>query len=170
MATDIISKALTAMEIIVAAVLVSYYVGHNRGINEAGERVVERVDTLVVRDTITQYKPIVEERVVLQKYPVMVEKYDTIMRHDTIYLNMPREQVVWKDEYARVFASGIMPHVDSVQHFVTTRTITKEIPVKVVKKTRWGVGVQAGYGVMVGNDVRLAPYVGVGVSYNIVSW
>jgi hypothetical protein len=39
-----------------------------------------------------------------------------------------------------------------------------------VKKTRCGVGVQAGYGVMVGNEVRLAPYVGVGISYNIVSW
>lgn len=170
MATGIIKRALTAIVVILAVILASYYVGRNRGINEAGEGVVEKVDTLYVRDTITQYKPIVEERVVLQKYPVMVEKYDTIMRHDTIYLNMQREQVVWKDEYARVFASGIMPHVDSVQHFVTTRTITKEIPVKVVKKTRWGVGVQAGYGVMVGNDVRLAPYVGVGVSYNIVSW
>lgn len=170
MATDIIRKMLIAIVAVFAVMVVSYLFGRTKGRNEAQEVIIERVDTMYVHDTITQYKPIVEERVVLQKYPVMVEKYDTIMRHDTIYLNMQREQVVWKDEYARVFASGIMPHVDSVQHFVTTRTITKEIPVKVVKKTRWGVGVQAGYGVMVGNDVRLAPYVGVGVSYNIVSW
>lgn len=170
METGITRKILIAMIALFALVAVSYLIGRRDGQKLATERVVERVDTMYVHDTITQYKPIVEERVVLQKYPVMVEKYDTIMRHDTIYLNMQREQVVWKDEYARVFASGIMPHVDSVQHFVTTRTITKEIPVKVVKKTRWGVGVQAGYGVMVGNDVRLAPYVGVGVSYNIVSW
>jgi hypothetical protein len=170
MATDIIKRTMIAMAALIAVVAIAYWAGRRSGFVRAIEDSHERVDTLVIRDTIMQYESIVEERVVLQKYPVMVEKYDTIMRHDTIYLNMPREQVVWKDEYARVFASGIMPHVDSVQHFVTTRTITKEIPVKVVKKTRWGVGVQAGYGVMVGNEVRLAPYVGVGISYNIVSW
>ena len=100
----------------------------------------------------------------------MVEKYDTIMRHDTIYLNMQREQIVWKDEFSRVYASGIMPHVDSVTHYVTTRVITKEIPVKEIKKTRWGLGVQAGYGVLLGNQVQTAPYIGVGISYDILSW
>ena len=170
MATDIIKRALVAIAAILAVIMVSFLVGRNRGINEAEERIVEKVDTLYIRDTITQYKAIVEERVILEKYPVMVEKYDTIMKHDTIYLNMQREQIVWKDEYSRVYASGIMPHVDSVTHYVTTRTIIKEIPVKEVKKTRWGVGVQVGYGVQFGSQIQAAPYVGVGVSYNLLSW
>ena len=170
MAIGIIRRALIATAVILAAILGSYLIGRNNGINEVGERIVEKVDTLYIRDTITQYKAIVEERVLLEKYPVMVEKYDTIMRHDTIYLNMQREQIVWKDEFSRVYASGIMPHVDSVTHYVTTRVITKEIPVKEIKKTRWGLGVQAGYGVLLGNQVQTAPYIGVGISYDILSW
>ena len=95
MATDIIKKMLTAIVAVFAVMVVSYLFGRREGRNEAEEVIIERVDTMYVYDTITQYKPIVEERVVLQSYPVMVEKYDTIMRHDTIYLNMQREQVVW---------------------------------------------------------------------------
>jgi hypothetical protein len=166
MATDIISKALTAMEIIVAAVLVSYYVGHNRGINEAGERVVERVDTLVVRDTITQYKPILEERRVIERVPFPV--VDTLMMRDTLYVYLEREQVIWQDSLARVYASGISPQVDSVEHFVTEKIITRETIVPQIQKTRWGIGIQAGYGVYLDGQVRTAPYIGVGISYNLL--
>ena len=45
--------------------------------------------------------------------------------------------------------------------------ITKEIPVIQVKKTRWGLGIQAGYGA---SKDGLTPYIGVGVSYNVLSW
>jgi hypothetical protein len=39
-----------------------------------------------------------------------------------------------------------------------------------LRKTRWGIGVQAGYGAVLKQDVRLYPYIGVGVSYNIIRW
>jgi hypothetical protein len=41
----------------------------------------------------------------------------------------------------------------------------------VPKPTHWGIGVQAGYGATLSNNtVKLAPYIGVGISYNIITW
>lgn len=129
----------------------------------AGETIVERVDTLVIRDTIVSYKPIsVTKRVVDTAYVYVPE---VIVRNDTVWAVMEREQVAWEDSLARVYASGIQPKVDSVIHYREQMTITKEIPVKV--QSRWGIGVQGGVGV--GKD-GLTPYVGVGVSYNLISW
>ena len=127
------------------------------------EAIVERVDTLVIRDTIVAYKPkYITKRVVETEY-VPVPEY--IERNDTIYAVLPREQVVWEDSLARVYASGINPEVDSVFHYRTEKVINHIVPVKV--QSRWGLGVQGGVGF--GKD-GLTPYVGVGVSYNILSW
>jgi hypothetical protein len=130
--------------------------------------VVERVDTLVVRDTITQYEPIVKRITKVER--VLVPVTDTLRQTDTLYVVLDREQVMWEDSLSRVYASGIMPEIDSVQHFVTERVITREVVVPKVRRIRWGIGINAGYGVMLGDQVRTAPYIGVGVSYNIVSW
>lgn len=169
--SDNFKKILIAGAVIVAALALSFMAGQRH----AQKRLIlpqkERVDTLFIYDTITQYEPIVQERVVLEKYPVLVEKYDTIMRHDTIYLNMQREQVVWKDEYAKVYASGIMPHVDSVEHYLERHVVTKERDIVVKVKPKWSIGVHAGYGAFAKNgQISASPYIGVGVSYNLFSW
>jgi len=125
--------------------------------------IVERVDTLVIRDTIVSYKPEYITRRVVDTTFVPVTEY--IERNDTIYAVLEREQVVWEDSLARVYASGINPEVDSVFHYRTEKIINHIIPVKV--QSRWGLGVQGGYGL---SKDGLTPYVGVGVSYNILSW
>lgn len=127
------------------------------------ENIVELVDTLVIRDTIVAYKPkYITKRVVETEY-VPVPEY--IERNDTIYAVLEREQVVWEDSLARIYASGINPQVDSVMHYRTEKVINHIIPVKVNPK--WGIGVQGGVGV--GKD-GMTPYVGVGVQYNILTW
>ena len=125
--------------------------------------IVERVDTLVIRDTIVSYKPKYITRRVVDSVPFPVT--DTIRMKDTLFLVLPREQVVWEDSLARVYASGINPQVDSVFHYRTEKVINHIVPVKV--QSRWGLGVQGGVGF--GKD-GLTPYVGVGVSYNILTW
>ena len=125
--------------------------------------IIERVDTLVIRDTIVSYKPKYIARRVVDSVPFPVT--DTIRMKDTLFLVLPMEQVVWEDSLARVYASGINPQVDSVMHYRTERVINHIVPVKV--QSRWGLGVQGGVGF--GKD-GLTPYVGVGVSYNILSW
>jgi hypothetical protein len=126
------------------------------------------VDTLFIYDTITQYEPIIEERVVLEK--VLVPGADTLWKHDTMYVYLEREQVVWKDSLSRVYASGILPQIDSVQHFITERVVTRELTQVVKKPCKWGLGIHAGYGIQLGDQIRTAPYVGIGVSYNLLSW
>lgn len=36
------------------------------------------------------------------------------------------------------------------------------------KPTRWGIGLNAGYGIILDKDVHLAPYLGIGGSYNLI--
>ena len=62
------------------------------------------------------------------------------------------------------------PQLDSIQIYQRTEFITKEIKT-VTKPKRWGLGLQAGYGVSLHNgQVFPAPYVGVGLSYSIINW
>ena len=127
------------------------------------ETIVERVDTLVIRDTIVAYKPKYITKRVVDSVLVPVPEY--IERNDTIYAVLEREQVMWEDSLARIYASGINPQVDSVMHYRTEKVINHIIPVKVNPK--WGIGFQGGVGVGKGG---LTPYVGVGVQYNIFTW
>lgn len=142
-----------------------FLVGSRCSRNDPGEPQTPRVDTLFIRDTFKVTEPKYITRRVVDSVPYPVT--DTIRMRDTLFVILEREQVTWEDSLSRVYASGIDPHVDSVIHFTQEMVIIKEIPVIQVKKTRWGVGFQAGAGV--GKD-GLTPYVGVGVSYNLLSW
>lgn len=98
---------------------------------------------------------------------VKVPVTDTLHLHDTAYVVLPREQVEWSDSLATVWASGILPQVDSVRHYTSTVYITKEVPVEVKVRPRWSVGVTAGYGA--GKD-GLTPFVGAGITYNVLTF
>ena len=129
------------------------------------EPIKTKVDTLVIHDTTMSYRAIYVDRVKLDS--VLVPVLDTMMIHDTTFVYLEREKVTWRDSLCEVYASGIMASVDSVRHFQEYKyiTIEKQVPVKV--KSHWGIGVNAGYGVGKGG---FTPYIGVGISYNILSW
>lgn len=126
------------------------------------------VDTLIVRDTITIREAFFEEKITLQK--VLVPVTDTLIVRDTIFVEMQREQVVWRDSLSAVYASGVMPEVDSVKHFISERIVRETEVIEVKKRCKWGIGIQAGYGIGLSGDVRMTPYVGIGVSYNLLGW
>lgn len=127
--------------------------------------VEQKVDTLYVFDTITCEKPVFVSRKVIDS--VLVPVTDTLRMHDTLFVYLEREQVMWQDSLSAVYASGINPQIDSVKHFIKDRYITIETSVPVKVRSRWGVGINAGYGV---GKAGLTPYVGVGLSYNLLSW
>ena len=154
--------------ILLAVIAVSFLIGHCCGVESHTISESERVDTLLIRDTITQYEPIVEERVVLQK--VQVPVVDTLWMHDTLWVYLEREQVIWEDSLSCVYASGILPQVDSVRHYRSERVVVKELTQVVKKPCRWGIGIQAGYGLGYNGKVVASPYVGIGISYNLISW
>ena len=129
------------------------------------EPIKVKVDTLVIHDTTMSYRPIYVDRVKLDS--VLVPVVDSVKIHDTTFVYLEREKVTWRDSLCEVYASGIMASVDSVRHFQEYKYITIETQVPVKVKSHWGLGVNAGYGVGKGG---LTPYVGVGISYNILSW
>ena len=150
---------------IAVAALLLFWADRRIPRNAPGEPQTIKVDTLVIHDTIKVTEPVSVTKTVVDS--VLVPVTDTIRLRDTLYVFMEREQVRWEDSLAVVYASGIDPQVDSVIHFTRDQIIIKEISVIKVKKTRWGLGVQAG--ATAGKD-GVIPYVGVGVSYNILSW
>lgn len=126
------------------------------------ERIVSRVDTLYVRDTLTVYKPSKVTRTVKDTIRMIVRETQIDTMHDTVFVYLPQESIVWQDDRCIVYAHGINPQVDSVTHFnsgaVVTRTVTD-------RPKRWGIGVSAGYGM---SKDGLSPYIGLGISYNII--
>lgn len=143
--------------------------GQKHALKLVSEGIKERVDTIYHIDTITREKPVYLTKYVdrVQLVPVR----DTIRLRDTLFVAMERERVEWKDEYAQVFASGIDPAVDSVQHFITEKVITREVRVEVPAKQRWkriGWGVAAGPGVywQPGMD-NVTPGVGIVVGLRV---
>ena len=149
---------------VASAVFIGYMMGrcHKRGAEEA---LKPKVDTLVIHDTIKVTEAISVTKKVVDSIPYPVT--DTIRMRDTLFVYLEREQIRWEDSLAVVYASGINPQVDSVIHYRDQMIITKEIPVIQVKKTRWGIGFQAG---ATADKSGVIPYVGLGVSYNILSW
>ena len=156
---------VNALLILACVFLFGFIIGQKHPQKLPVEPIKTKVDTLVIRDTMMYYKPIYVDRVQLDS--VLVPVLDTMMIHDTTFVYLEREKVTWRDSLCEVYASGIMASVDSVRHFQEYKyiTIEKQVPVKV--KSHWGIGVNAGYGVGKGG---FTPYIGVGISYNILSW
>lgn len=154
---------------VTACVVSAFLVGRWIGQKSPTTPIEEKSDTMFIHDTFTQYKPkyITKTKLDTVPYPVT----DTLRLHDTLFVFLEREQVMWRDSLCEVYASGVMPNVDSVVHFTSQMVIENTKVVEKIRKTRWGVGVQIGGGVVVADKkVVPAPYVGIGVSYNIFSW
>lgn len=152
-------------------VVIAFGVGQKHALKRLILPQKERVDTLVVCETKLVEKPVFIEKKVVEKVPVPVPVSDTMVVHDTIYVYMNREQVHWQDSMSDVYASGYDVQVDSVRHNIQTQVITKERDVVVKVKPKWSIGVHAGYGVFANNgQFATSPYVGLGVSYNLLSW
>lgn len=150
---------------IAVAVLIGFICGQKCAFKGQNEPIKEKVDTLFIYDTLVAYEPIYIERRVIDS--VLVPVTDSVTIHDTLFVLLEREQVMWADSLCEVYASGIKPEIDSVRHFVCDKIVTIEKVQEVKVKSRWGLGIQAGAGV--GKD-GLTPYVGIGLSYNLLSW
>ena len=87
-----------------------------------------------------------------------------------IRIHLPIEQRQYLDPRYTAWVSGYRPQLDSIQIYQQREYITKEIKT-VTKPKRWGLGLQAGYGVSFSNkQIQATPYIGIGISYNILTW
>lgn len=119
-------------------------------------RTETKVNTVVKVDTLLISPPMA---------PLLVFRLtDTIRIGDTVVY---REQAYYEDSLYRAWVSGYRPRLDSLMVFPKTvyQTVTNDIYHTIVlKKKRWGLGLQAGYGYPSGI------YAGVGISYNLFQW
>ena len=159
--------ALGAALALAALLLLSGYLLGRRACRAPEPELVVQVDTLRIRDTLRIEKPVPEEVRVVDTMLVAVT--DTIRLSDTVYLRLPREIKQYEDSLFRAQVSGYRPSLDWIEVYPQTVYLTKVVKTQDVR--RWGLGLQAGYGAYVaGGQVRLAPYVGVGISYDILRW
>lgn len=124
-------------------------------------------DTILTRDTIAVPYPVP----VAQRITDTVEIPVPYGVHDTIEVQLPREEIRYEDSTYCAIVSGIRPRLDFLAVYPERQTITITERVAVPTAQRWGLGLQAGYGVTVaGGRIATAPYIGVGVSYNLFNW
>lgn len=150
----------------VLMLLSGHFLGRRTACTPEPECIVQ-TDTLRIRDTLIIEKPVpVEVRVV---DTMLVALTDTVTVNDTVYLSLPRETKLYGDSTYTAQVSGYRPALDWIEVYPQTDVVTRTIFVD--SRKRWGFGLQAGYGAYVNaGQVRLAPYVGVGISYDILRW
>lgn len=163
---------------IVVAILIGFLVGRRCPRNDPGETPTP----LFIRDTnsFTEPKKEPSPDVLIKEIPVPVyvadsSAIDSLLSEcarlqrigDSLQLVLLRVQRHYSDSTFDAWVSGVDPRLDSIKTYQKNMVVTKEIQVIQVKKTRWGLGVQAGYGA---SRQGLSPYIGVGVSYNILTW
>ena len=109
-------------------------------------------------DTIAREKPVYYA--VRQTDTLRVVVRDTVRQQDTLYLELRREQRAYRDTSFEAWVSGVEPALDSIRVFSPVRcvTVTERVPVKV--RSRWGLGVSAGYGITLTKEPQLTPYLG----------
>ena len=141
----------------------------------------------IQRDTVTMYYPdtstfkkpaVAEKRQLKEKVKLVIPTAfldslkllkDSLKNRPERFIDLPREQLMYKDTSYQAWISGVQPRLDSLKVFRKTvvKTITNTITIKDTPK-RWGIGIQAGYGI--NSNKQLAPYIGVGISYQLVRW
>ena len=105
----------------------------------------------------------------IAKLPIVRHVRDTVLKVDSVEVIVPRSAYVFEeDSVYRAEVSGFAVTLDKMQVFSKTITQTRIVTQK--SHSRWGLGVQVGYGATTSNGLKLQPYVGIGVSYNLITW
>lgn len=120
-----------------------------------------KYDTLIPRDSIvikyiTEKLPVVKDSISCDS-----SKQDTLQQ-DSALVVIPITQKHYKEDDFEAWVSGYKAALDSI-HVYPEHFYLKER----VKRKRWGIGLQVGYGIVPGKH---GFYGGIGVSYNLFGW
>lgn len=120
-----------------------------------------KIDTVVIHDTLHIAKPISVESAVVRIDTIRVKD-----ANDTIYISapIPITQMRYTDSTYTAWVSGYSPSLDSIYVYPKREIITTTIR---PKPKRWGVGVHGGVGI---TPMGVQPYIGLGISYNILTF
>lgn len=141
-------------------------------------QVVERIDTVIVTDTLRVIEPVeVETERLVTRWRVKAALHSPLqatdepdgstetplLSTDSVEVELPITQKVYGDSTYRAWVSGYRPSLDSIEVYRKTVTIERTL---VQKPKRWSIGVTGGYGYGLLHG-RPDVFVGVGVSYRL---
>lgn len=152
--------------LLIAGVAFGIGLGYGRRTARMPVRLSVVNDTVQVTktDTIWREKPVSVASSVIRHDTVRF----TTLERDTVFVDVPIERRVYEeDSLYRAVVSGWHPSLDTLMVYPKTTTITIREKVPIPDRRRWGIGIQAGAGA---TRNGLTPYVGVGVSYNLLTW
>lgn len=118
-------------------------------------------------DTVKFFKPVPRDSMVVRY--LTVTKVVNVSDTDTVRVEveLPVTQKVYGDSSYRAYVSGYGACLDSIFVFPKREVLTI---LERQKRKRWGIGISAGYGISFANRMRLAPYVGLSVYYNLLNF
>ena len=156
------------MKYIITAIL-AFILGVVMGYNGCSKQNTIVTDTVYQHDTIKEPMPYdsVIVRHKIQKLPIV--KHDTVNNTDTVYhtdsvtVEIPIAQKIYRDSNYVAWVSGYEAKLDSIS--VTTKIVTRTKTETIYKAKRFGLGVQTGFDL-----IGRKPYIGVGVSWNLWSF
>lgn len=119
----------------------------------------------VVTDTIRYDSIQIDTMWLTRTEKVYLHRVDTFLIHDTTLVEIPIYTYIAKDSLYYIEIDGFGVDFKRIEVYPKTLYITEEKVSKIANK--WGLGVHLGFGV---NQQGLYPYLGLGVSYNFLTW
>lgn len=165
---------------LVAAIIVlgvTYTLGWYAGRGDTSVRIERHVDTVFYQSPAPRAENFRQVSISVPK--LMFAPADTVTQTtivevgtDSVKMHLAIETREYSDSTYIAQVSGprvgeYRPRLDWLKQTNTTSVVEVRVP---GPKRKWGIGVQVGYGAVLKQDVRLYPYVGVGISYHLIGW
>lgn len=158
---------LLVAALVAAVSVLSWRLGYRSAVAESIE--TPRADTLIVRDTVTVEYPVPILTTITDT--LLVAYPDIVIIHDTTFVQLPKERKEYSGKDYRAVVSGFQPSLDLIQIFPETKVVTQTISVPSRNRSHWALSLQTGYGITLQNNrITPLPYIGAGISYNLIEW
>lgn len=144
-----------------AALLLAVALGFLGGRRSVTQSLLERVDTLVIRDTLIDYRPVVTEVRTVRVDTVrlaVAQPPDTVVVHDTVEVEVPIVFSRYHGDNYDIGVSGFRTELEYVKVYPQTKIVTK---VYSSEPKRWGFGVAVGPSVLVAPSGKVNAGLGV---------
>lgn len=145
----------------VAALLLALGLGFLGGRRSVTQSLLERVDTLTIRDTLVNYRPVVTEVRTVRVDTVrlaVAQPSDTVVIHDTVEVEVPIVFSRYTGDNYDIGVSGFLTELEYVKVYPQTKIVTKGYS---IEPRRWGFGVAVGPSVLVAPSGKVNAGLGV---------
>lgn len=145
----------------VSALLLAVALGFLGGRRSVTQSLLERVDTLVIRDTLIDYRPVVTEVRTVRVDTVrlaVAHPPDTVVVHDTVEVEVPIVFSRYRGDNYDIGVSGFRTELEYVKVYPQTKIVTKGYS---IEPKRWGFGVAVGPSVLVAPSGKVNAGLGV---------